>query len=163
MKNTYEVHYILQAKKTWLKDKIKILEMELCETTHSFNKLSSNQLKNLLSVHPSSMNYDVVGVSSSHDCMHLNRNMFVKQVNADEVKFKVACMNNGKYDGDPKFMNSIRNQTSSNFVPTCYHCGIIGNIRPKYFLLRSQRPWTKQNALMKDEPGCENQVKALTE
>jgi hypothetical protein len=30
------------------------------------------------------------------------------------------------------------------FVPMCHHCGKVGHIRPKCYLLKSHRPWKKQ-------------------
>jgi hypothetical protein len=35
--------------------------------------------------------------------------------------------------------------------PTCHNCGKIGHIRPNCYLLRSHRPWIKQDALRKSE------------
>jgi len=40
--------------------------------------------------------------------------------------------------------------TRGKFVPTCHNCGKIGHIRPNC-LLKSHRPWNKQDALRKSE------------
>jgi hypothetical protein len=37
------------------------------------------------------------------------------------------------------------------FVPTCHNCGKTGHIRPNCYLLKSHRPWIKQDALRKSE------------
>jgi hypothetical protein len=41
--------------------------------------------------------------------------------------------------------------TRGKFVPTCHNCGKIGHIRPNCYLLKSYRPWIKQDALRKSE------------
>jgi hypothetical protein len=42
-------------------------------------------------------------------------------------------------------------QAHGKFVPTCHNCGKIGHIRPSCYLLKSHRPWIKQDALRKSE------------
>jgi len=41
--------------------------------------------------------------------------------------------------------------TRGKFVPTCHNCGKIGHIRPNCYLLKSHRPWIKQDTLRKSE------------
>jgi hypothetical protein len=41
--------------------------------------------------------------------------------------------------------------TRGKFVPTCHNCGKIGHIRPNCYLLKSHRPWIKQDVLRKSE------------
>jgi hypothetical protein len=53
------------------------------------------------------------------------------------------CLNNHVM---PKFKES---GTRGKFVPTCRNCGKIGHIRPNCYLLKSHRPWIKQDALRK--------------
>jgi hypothetical protein len=36
--------------------------------------------------------------------------------------------------------------TRGKFVPTCHNCGKISNIRPNCYLLKSHKPWIKQDA-----------------
>ena len=38
----------------------------------------------------------------------------------------------------PKSRPSSRSQNRSKFVPTCYHCGVVGDTRPNCFFLRSR-------------------------
>jgi len=40
--------------------------------------------------------------------------------------------------------NSKDSGTQGKFVPICHHCGKVGHIRPKCYLLKSHRPWKKQ-------------------
>jgi hypothetical protein len=40
-------------------------------------------------------------------------------------------------------------QAHGKFVPTCHNCGKIGHIRPNCYLLKSHRPWIKQDAMRK--------------
>jgi hypothetical protein len=42
-------------------------------------------------------------------------------------------------------------QAHGKFVPTCHNCGKIGHIMPNCYLLKSHRPWIKQDALRKSE------------
>jgi hypothetical protein len=58
-----------------------------------------------------------------------------------------SCLNNcvkpkSKYAGT---------QAHGKFAPTCHNCGKIGHIRPNCYLLKSHRPWIKQDALRKSE------------
>jgi len=41
--------------------------------------------------------------------------------------------------------------TQDKFVPTCHNCGKIGHIRPNCYLLKTHRPWIKQDAMRKSE------------
>jgi hypothetical protein len=37
------------------------------------------------------------------------------------------------------------------FIPKCHNCWKIGHIRPNCYLLKSHKPWIKQDALKKNE------------
>jgi hypothetical protein len=41
---------------------------------------------------------------------------------------------------------SKESRTQGKFVPTCRNCGKIRHIRPNCYLLKSHRPWIKQDA-----------------
>ena len=38
----------------------------------------------------------------------------------------------------PLFRSHPRDLNGSKFVPTCHHCGVIGHIRPKCFMLKRE-------------------------
>jgi len=47
--------------------------------------------------------------------------------------------------------NSKESGIQGKFIPKCHNCGKIGHIRPNSYLLKSYRPWIKQDALRKSE------------
>jgi len=47
--------------------------------------------------------------------------------------------------------NSKELEIQGKFIPKCHYCGKIGHIRPNCYLLKSHRPWIKQDALRKSE------------
>jgi hypothetical protein len=59
-----------------------------------------------------------------------------------------ACLDNSEIscliDGVKPLSKELG--TQGKFVPTCHHCGKIGQIRPNCYLLKSYRPWNKQVA-----------------
>jgi hypothetical protein len=69
----------------------------------------------------------------------------IKPVIIDTASLENSCLNNHVM---PK---SKELGTRSKFVPTCLNCGKIGQIRPNCYLLKSHRPWIKQDALRKTE------------
>jgi len=46
---------------------------------------------------------------------------------------------------------TIQDLSQGKFIPKCHNCGKIGHIRPNCYLLKSHRPWFKQEALRKSE------------
>jgi hypothetical protein len=71
----------------------------------------------------------------------------IKPVIVDTACLENSCLTNhvmpkSKYTGT---------QAHGKFVPTCHNCGKIGHIRPNCYLLKSHRPWIKQDALRKSE------------
>jgi len=51
----------------------------------------------------------------------------------------VACSENSCLNNWVK-PNSKDSGTNGKFVPICHHCGKVGHIRPKCYLLKSHRP-----------------------
>jgi hypothetical protein len=47
--------------------------------------------------------------------------------------------------------NSKESGIQYKFIPKCHNCGKIDYIRPNCYLLKSHRPWIKQDALRKSE------------
>jgi hypothetical protein len=68
-----------------------------------------------------------------------------KPVIVDTTCLENSCLNNHVM---PKFKES---ETRGKFVPTCHNCGKIGHIKPNSYLLKSHKPWIKQDALRKSE------------
>jgi hypothetical protein len=62
----------------------------------------------------------------------------IKPVIVDEACSENSCLNNWLKP------NSKDSGTQGKFVPVCHHCGKVGHIRPKYYLLKSHKPWKKQ-------------------
>jgi hypothetical protein len=54
-----------------------------------------------------------------------------------------SCLKNS---AEPESKDHKGKQNQGKFVPTCHHCRIVGHIRPNCFLLKSQKPWNKQDA-----------------
>jgi hypothetical protein len=61
----------------------------------------------------------------------------------DTTCLENSCLNNHVM---PK---SKESRTRGKFVSTCHNCGKIGHIRSNCYLLKSHRPWTKQDAMRK--------------
>jgi hypothetical protein len=62
----------------------------------------------------------------------------IKPVIVDATCSENSCLNNCVKS------NSKDSRTQGKFVPICHHCGKVGHIRPKCYLLKSHRPWKKQ-------------------
>jgi hypothetical protein len=61
-----------------------------------------------------------------------------------------ACLDNS-YLINHVMPKSKESGTRCKFVHTCHNCGKIGHIRPNCYLLKSHRPWIKQDTLRKSE------------
>ncbi|XP_059431545.1 uncharacterized protein LOC132165056 [Corylus avellana] len=57
-----------------------------------------------------------------------------------------------------KFKVSVR----TNFIPTCFNCGVKGHTRPSCFQIRAKQPSSQKNIPRLDEPRIGNQLKVLT-
>jgi hypothetical protein len=71
--------------------------------------------------------------------------IIIKPVIVDTACLDNSCSNNCVI---PKPKES---GTRAKFVPTCHNCGKIGHIRPNCYLLKSHKPWIKQDAMRKSE------------
>jgi hypothetical protein len=144
----------LKSKNIVLVENIKSLENELKDSKELSNRLSSNNLKNMLCVQKHfsdkpSMIVDNLGVSTSYASNFEIKSLFVMLVKVEEVNVNIAyfdkgknsCMNNCE---KPKSKSNLGKQTQVKFVPICHHCGIVGHIRPNCCQLKSQRPWNKK-------------------
>jgi hypothetical protein len=52
-----------------------------------------------------------------------------------------------------EFEIPVKKQSKSKFIPTCFHCGIIGHTRPYCHQNHSQKPWTKMHDPKKGKIG----------
>lgn len=137
----------LKSKNTMLVETIKSLENKLKEYNKFLNKLSSDNLKNMLYVQKDvsnkpSVTNDDLSASSSHASNSEIKSLLVKPVKVEEVKVNIACLDNCENSClnncvKPKFNDHLGKQTQAKFVPTCHYCGIIGHIKPNCYLLKS--------------------------
>jgi hypothetical protein len=77
------------------------------------------------------------------------------EIDSIDIKLVIvdtACLENSYLSNHvmPKSKDT-GTQAHGKFVPTCHNCGKIGHIRPNCYLLKSHRPWIKQDALSKSE------------
>jgi hypothetical protein len=71
--------------------------------------------------------------------------IIIKPVIVDTACLNNSCLNNCVM---PKTKES---GLRGKFVPTCHNYGKIGHIWPSCYLLKSHRPWIKQNAIWTSE------------
>jgi hypothetical protein len=122
----------LKSENTVLLNIIDALENKLA-------KFSSGNLKSMLCIHSDVSNkpdltVDDLSTSTSHAS---DSELDIKHVIEDIANH---VMPNSKDLG-----------THGKFVPICHNCEKIGHIRPNCYLLKSHRPWIKQDALRKGE------------
>jgi hypothetical protein len=156
----------LKSKNIVLVENIKSLENELKDSKELSNRLSSDNLKNMLCVQKDVSNkpnmiVDNLDASSTYASNSEIKSLFVKPMKVEEVKVNIACSNKGKNSCmnnymKPKSNANLRKQTQAMFVPTCHHCGIVGHIRPNCCQLKSQRTWNKEKDVV--EPSMSKYV-----
>jgi hypothetical protein len=113
-------------------------------------KFSSDNLKSMLCIHSDISNkpgliVDDLSASTSHASDSELDSNIIKPVIVNTTCLDNSCLNNCVM---PK---SKESGTRGKFVPTCHNCGKIGHIRPNCYLLKSHRPWIKQDAMRKSE------------
>jgi hypothetical protein len=132
----------LRCENTILFNIIDTLENKLKESKDLLNKFSSDNMKSMLCIHSDISNnlaliVDDVSTSTSH---------------ASDFEVDAACSENSCLNNCVKpESKDTGTQANGKFVPTCHNCGKICHIRPNCYLLRSHRPWIKQDALRKSE------------
>jgi hypothetical protein len=86
-----------------------------------------------------SNNHDLIvndlSTSTSHASDSELDSVEIKPVIVDAACSKNSCLNNCVKP------NSKDSGTQCKFVSICHHCGKVGHIRPKCYLLKSHRPW----------------------
>jgi len=141
----------LKSENTMLIKTVESLENEWKESKNLLNKLSSDNLKSMLCVQKDVSNKPSMIVDDLDASNFEIKSLFVKPMKVDEVKVNMACLDNCENSCLNNYVKSkskdhLGKQTQAKFVPTCHHCGIIGHIKPNCYLLKSQRPWNKQDA-----------------
>jgi hypothetical protein len=138
------------------------LENNLKDSKELSQKSSSDNLIFFLCVDKKhSMIIVNVGSSTSHVSKFERNTLFVKPMNIKEVKANIVCLDKGKTSSlnnclKPKSKTSSKKQTHAKFVPTCYHCGIIGHIILNYFQFKSQRLWKDSTTPKKEKCDIES-------
>jgi hypothetical protein len=136
----------LRSENTMLFNIIDILENKLKESEDLLKKFSSDNLKSMC-IHSDISNKPSLtadlNTSTSHAYDSKLYFVDIKPVIVDAACSDNYCLNNHVM---PKSKDS---GTKGKFVPTCHNCGKIGHIRPNCYLLKSHRPWIKQDALRK--------------
>jgi hypothetical protein len=151
----------LRSENTMLFDIIDTLENKLKESKDLLEKFSSDNLKSMLCIHSDISNkpaliVDDMITSTSHASNSELDSIDIKPVIVDTACLENSCLNNHMMP------MSKESGTRGKFVPTCHNCGKIGHIRPNCYLLKSHRPWIKQDALRKSEVEDSSSSKYVT-
>jgi hypothetical protein len=124
-------------------DIVDALENKLKESEDLLKKFSSNNLKSMICIHTDISNkpdliVNDLSTSISHASDSELDSFDIKPVIEDTACLDISCLNNCVKP------SSKDSGTQGKFVHICHHCGKIGHIRPKCYLLKSHRPWKKQ-------------------
>jgi hypothetical protein len=139
----------LKFENTMLFDTVDALENKLKESEDLLEKISSNNLKCMLCIHTDISNKpDLIVNDLSTSISNASDSELdsagIKPVIVDATCSENSCLNNCVKP------NSKDSGTQGKFIPICHHCGKVGHIRPKCYLLKSHRPWKKQEEFKKD-------------
>jgi hypothetical protein len=128
-------------------DIIDTLENKLKKYENLLKKFSSDNLKNMLCIHSDISNKPGLTTDLSTSALHAS-NPELDSVDSKPVIVDAACSENSSLNNyvKPKSKDS---RTQGKFVPICHHCGKVGHIRRKCYLLKSHRPWKKQEGSRK--------------
>jgi hypothetical protein len=131
-------------------DIVDALENKLKESENLSEKLSSNILKGMLCIHTDISNkpdliVNDLSISTSHASDSELDSIDIKPVIKDTTCLDNSCLTNHVMP------NSKELGIQGKFIPKCHNCGKISHIRPNCYLLKSHRPWIKQDALRKSE------------
>jgi hypothetical protein len=126
-------------------DTIDALENKLKESEDLLKKFSSNNLKSMLCIHTDISNKpDVIlndlSTFTSHASDSELDSIDIKRVIEDTACLDNSCLTNRVMP------NSKELGIHGKFIPKCHNCGKIGHIRPNCYLLKSHKPWIKQDS-----------------
>jgi hypothetical protein len=142
----FESHILidsLKSENTMLLNTIDALENKL-------EKFSSDNLKSMLWIHTDISNkpdliVDDLSTSTSHASDSKLDSIDIKHVIIDTACLENSCLTNHVM---PK---SKESWIQGKFINKCHNCGNNGHIRPNSYVLKSHKPWIKQDALRKSE------------
>jgi hypothetical protein len=139
-----ELHVLID----YLKSENTILLNTIDALENKLEKFSSDNLKSMLCIQTDISNkpdliIDDLSVSTSHAFDSESDSIVIKPVTVDTACLKNSWLNNHMM---PK---SKESGTLGKFVHPCHNCEKIGHIRPNCYLLKSHKPWIKQDALRK--------------
>jgi hypothetical protein len=142
----------LRSENTMLFNIIDTRENKLKESVDLLKNFSSDNFKSMICIHSDISNkptsiVDDMSTSTSHAFDSEIDSIDIKPVIIDTACLENSCLTNHVM---PKSKDT-GTQAHGKFVPTCHNCGEIGHIRPNFYLLKSHRPWIKQDALRKSE------------
>jgi len=142
----------LRSENTMLFDIIDTLENKLKVSENLLKKFSSDNLKSMLCIHSDISNkpgliIDDLSASTLHASDYELDSSIIKPMIVNTACLDNFCLNNCVMPES----KDIGTQAHGKFVPTCHNCEKIGHIRPNCYLLKSHRPWIKQDALRKNE------------
>jgi hypothetical protein len=116
-------------------DIIDTLKNKLKESENLLKKFSSDNLKSMLCIHSDISNKPGLTADLSTSTSHASDSELdyvdIKPVIVDAACSENSCLNNCVKP------NSKDSGTQGKFVPICHHCGKVGHIRPKCYLLKS--------------------------
>jgi hypothetical protein len=139
-----ESHVLIDS----LKSKNIVLLNTIDTLENKLEKFFSDNLKSMLCIYIDISNkpdliIDYLSASTSHASDSESDSIVIKPVIIYTTCLENSCLNNHVM---PK---SKESGTHGKFVLTCYNCGKIGHIRLNCYLLKSHRPWIKQDASRK--------------
>jgi hypothetical protein len=113
-------------------------------------KFSRNNLKSMLCIHTDISNksdliVNDLSTSTSHASNSELDSIDIKPAIEDTACLDKSCLTNHVMP------NSKESGIQGKFIPKCHNCGKVSHIMPNCYLLKSHRPWIKQDALRKSE------------
>jgi len=131
-------------------DIVDALENKLKESKDLLEKFSSNNLKSMLCIHTYISNKPDLIVNDLSAFTSYASDSELDSINIKPVIEDTACLDNSCLTNHV-MPNSKESGIQGKFIPRCHNCGNIDHIRPNCYLLKSHRPWIKQDALRKSE------------
>jgi hypothetical protein len=139
----------LKSENTMLIDTVDALENKLKESKDLMKKFSSDNLKSMLCIHSNISNKPALIVDMSTSTSHASDSE-LDSIDIKPMIVDTTCLENS-YLNNHVMPKSKESGIQGKFIPKCHNCGKIAHIRPNFYLLKSHKPWIKQDALRKSE------------